>query len=349
MNAIKVSDLARIINGTIEGNPDAEIFGPGKIENAEAGTITFLGNLKYEPYIYTTNATAVLVHNDFRPTQPVTATLIRVPDVYVALSTLLNTFGDVATPKEEPGLSKHAQIHSTAKLGDSVKVGDFSIIEKDVQIGNRVTIMGQVYIGQNVRIGDDTTIYPGAKIMHNCDIGKQCTIFPNAVVGSDGFGYAPREDGSYKKIAQIGRVILEDFVDIGANAVVDRATMGETIIREGSKIDNLVQIAHNVEVGKHTVIAAQAGIAGSSSVGDHCQIGGQVGMVGHIKIADRTRIQAQSGIATSVKEAGKDLFGYPAIGYRDFLKSNAIFKKLPELDRKIRQLEKLLNELESGK
>ncbi len=335
--------ISQMLGGTIEGNPDVVVSQPSKIEEGGKGTITFLANPKYEQYIYSTTASIVLVENDFQPIQPISSTMIRVENVYAAIGTLLNQF-DANQQNGIVGLSNVATIHSSATIAKDTYVGDFVAIEEGVCIGSHTKIYPHVYLAKGVIIGNNVTLHAGVKIYHNCVVGDDCIIHANAVIGSDGFGFAPQEDGTYKKIAQIGNVVIKDKVEIGANTTIDRSTMGSTIIHKGVKIDNLVQVAHNVEIGENTVIAAQTGIAGSTKIGKNCRIGGQVGFAGHIKIADGTQIQAQSGIASSIKKEDTSLFGTPAIPYNDYVRAYAVFKKLPELYRKIYALERKLNE-----
>ncbi len=330
--------IAEILGGIVEGNEQEIITHPGKIEVAQAGAITFLSNSKYESYIYQTKASAVLVSDDFMPTKKVAATLIKVKDVYSAITIFLKYYEQSFHP--EQGISSLSFIHRTAQVGDQTTVGDFTSISSEVIIGKQCRIYPQVFIGVGTTIGNNVTIYPGVKIYHACQIGDNCILQANAVIGSDGFGFAPQTDGSYQKIPQVGKVILEDNVEIGANTVIDRATMGATIIRKGTKLDNLIQIAHNVTVGENTVIAAQAGIAGSTRIGNQCQIGGQAGFVGHIEVADGVKVQAQSGVAASIKEEGRKVYGYPALPYQDYLRAYALFRQLPDLEKRIRALEK---------
>ncbi len=330
--------LAQLLNGSVEGNPDVLVDRPCKIEEGEAGAISFLGNLKYEEYAYTTQASILLVGRDFKAKAPISATLVRVDNVYEAIQRLLQQFGQQA--QTAASISKQAAIHDTADLADEVSVGDFTVLSEGVSVGEGSKIGAQVYLGPKVQIGKHALIYPGVKIYANCKIGDHVIIHANVVIGSDGFGFVPQKDGHYEKISHVGNVVIEDQVEIGANSTIDRATMGSTLIKKGVKLDNLIQVGHNVVIGEHTVIAAQTGIAGSTKIGKHCRIGGQVGFVGHVTIADGTQIQAQSGIATAVKEPGTALFGSPAIPYRDYIKSYAVFKKLPELYKKLSLLEK---------
>lgn len=342
---LSAQEIAKILDGSVEGDPEVSVSRPSKIEEGGEGTITFLANPKYEEFAYTTTASVLLVNRSFEPKKQIGATLIRVDDVYSALSTLLENFGGQLDMNA--GVSEYASVSASAELGEGVAVGMFSIIEANVKIGTGCKIAAQVFIGKNVQLGKNVTVYPGARILHDSVIGDNCTIHPNVVIGSDGFGFAPQDNGTYKKIPQTGNVIIENDVEIGSNTTIDRATMGSTIIRSGVKLDNLIQVAHNVEIGENTVVAAQTGIAGSTKIGKNCRIGGQVGFAGHLNIADGTQIQAQSGIASHVKEPNTALFGYPAIGYRDYVRSYAVFKKLPDLYRRIAELERQIAEKES--
>jgi len=330
--------LAQLLNGSVEGNPDVLVDRPCKIEEGEPGAISFLGNLKYEEYAYTTQASILLVDRDFKAKSPIAATLVRVDNVYEAIQQLLQQFGQ--TTQRAAIISKQAAIHDTAEIGQEVSVGDFAVLSEGVKVGAGSNIGAQVFLGAKVEVGKNVLIYPGVKIYANCKIGDDVILHANVVVGSDGFGFVPQKDGHYEKISHVGNVVIEDQVEIGANSTIDRATMGSTRIKQGVKLDNLVQVGHNVVIGEHTVIAAQTGIAGSTKIGKHCRIGGQVGFVGHVTIADGTQIQAQSGIASAVKEPGTALFGSPAIAYRDYIRSYAVFKKLPELYKRFNLLEK---------
>lgn len=344
---ITAEQLAILINGTIEGDPEVTVTAPAKIEEAGPGTIAFLANPKYEPFAYTTRASILLVEKNFRPEKPVAATMIRVENVRDAVAFLLQKFSETQVATAE--ISSLAFIHPSAKIGAGVAIGEFAVVEAGVEIGDGAIISPQVFLGKNVKIGTKTILFPACRILFDSEIGENCTIHTGAVIGSDGFGFAPQADGSWKKVPQVGNVILENDVEIGANATIDRAVMGSTRIRRGAKIDNLVQVAHNVEIGENTVIAAQAGIAGSAKIGAGVQMGGQVGVVGHISIADGVKIQAQSGIAGPIKEAGTAVFGSPAIGYSDYLRSYAVFKKLPEMARKIAELERELAKINASK
>jgi UDP-3-O-[3-hydroxymyristoyl] glucosamine N-acyltransferase len=337
---ITAKEIAQMLNGTVEGDPAASASRPSKIEEGGPGTISFLGNLKYEEHAYRTTASILLVSQDFQPRQPIAATLVRVADVYQAIAQLLERFG--ANHSQPATVSELAFIHPEAQLGTEVTVGPFAVIEAQATLGAGCYIHAQAYIGPGTRLGRNVLVYPGARILANCEVGDNCIIHANAVIGSDGFGFAPQEDGTYRKIVHVGNAVLKDNVEIGANTTIDRGTMGSTTIHSGVKLDNLIQVGHNAEIGEHTVIAALTGISGSTKIGRFCRIGGQVGFVGHINIADGTQVQAQSGVIGAVRETGQALCGSPAIDYREYIRSYAIFKKLPELYRKINELEKKL-------
>lgn len=334
---VTANEIAHIVNGKIQGNADTIVTHPAGIEDGGQGAISFLDNPKYEPYAYTTNSSVLLVNENFTPTQEIKATLIRVENVRVAVATLLNAFGEGVT--KISGISEHAFIHKNAKIGNNVAIGHFTVVDDGAVIADNTILHNQVYIGKNVQIGVDCELSSGVKVYHDCKIGNRVNIHSNTVIGSDGFGFAPQADGTYKKVAQIGIVILEDDVEIGANTVIDRATMDSTIIRKGVKLDNLIQIAHNVDIGENTVIAAQTGIAGTTKIGKNNQIGGQAGFAGHLSTADGVRVQAQSGINASIKQENAAVYGSPAIAYRDFLRAYSIFKKLPDLEKRVRELE----------
>lgn len=337
---ITAAKLAQLVGGTVDGNPDVVITHPAKIEEGGPGSISFLGNMRYEPYVYNSTAAALLVPIDFVPRKDYTPVLIRVAEVYTAIGVLLSAF-DVDHSGGNAGVvSEHACIDPLATLDKSVNVGRFSIIEKGTTLGASCVVMDQVFIGADCTIGKNCIFHPGVRIMHGTVIGDNCVIHPNTVIGGDGFGFAPREDGTYTKIAQVGNVIIEDDVEIGTNCSVDRATMGSTVIRRGVKMDNLIQIGHNVEIGPDTVIASQAGVAGSTKIGASCRIGGQAGFAGHLTIAPNSAFQAQSGIAGSISKEGGKYFGSPAIDYGNFVRSSIVFKQLPELARKVDRLEK---------
>lgn len=336
-----VQQIADMLGGTVEGNPSRKISALAKIEEAGENELAFLSNLKYEPYIYTTRAAAVIVANTFEPKQNPEAALIRVEDPYSSFSRLLEEY-QKAVSAFKNGVEEPAFMAQNATIEAGFYRGAFSYIGQNCKIGANAKIYPHVFIGDNVKIGDNAIIFAGAKIYADTVIGSNCTIHAGAVIGSDGFGFAPQKDGSYKAIPQIGNVILEDNVSIGANATIDCATMGSTIIHEGTKIDNLVQIAHNVEIGKHTVVAAQSGISGSSKVGNYCTIAGQVGIVGHISIANKTIIGAQSGVSKSVKEEGTIIQGSPAFDYKQNLRALTVFRKLPDLQKEIDELKEKL-------
>lgn len=338
------SQVATIINGKVEGNPEATVSSFGKIEEAVAGQLAFLANPKYEDYLYRTGASVIIVDEKLELREKVSATLIRVSDPYSAFATLLQAYQQLVS-SQLSGIQQPSYIDDTAQLGEQVFVGAFSYIGKNAKVGNHVKIYPQVYIADNVTIGDYTILYPGVKIYHDCKVGARVTIHAGAVLGSDGFGFAPQTDGSYKKVPQIGNVVVEDEVEIGANTTIDRATMGSTIIQRGAKLDNLIQIAHNVEIGHHTVIAAQAGISGSTKVGSRVMIGGQAGIVGHISIADGARINAQSGVTKSIKTPDAAVTGTPAHDYTSMLRSQAMFRNLPEMEKRIAELEALVKQL----
>lgn len=337
------SAIAAFLKGNVEGNPDVEVNNISRIEEGKPGTLAFLANPKYEKYIYETAASIVLVNKDFKPERLVSATLIRVENAYEAFASLLDMYQQAKPQKK--GISEKAGINPSAVLGENLYIGDFAVVEQNARIGNNVKIYPQVYVGDGVEIGEGSVIYSGVKIYEGCKVGKNCTIHSGSVIGADGFGFAPQEDSNYRKVPQIGIVILEDNVEIGANTCIDRATMGATIVRKGVKLDNLIQIAHNVEVGQNTVMAAQTGIAGSTKIGKDCMFGGQVGIVGHISIADGVKIAAQSGIIKDVTKEGEVLQGSSAIPFKDYWKSYLIFTKLPELRQQVIQMERSLKEL----
>ncbi|MBJ6118667.1 UDP-3-O-(3-hydroxymyristoyl)glucosamine N-acyltransferase [Pontibacter sp. BT310] len=332
-----VQQIADLLQGVIEGDNLAKVSTLAKIEEAQTGALAFLSNPKYEPYLYTTGASAVIVSDKLELKKPVSAALIRVSDPYSSFSTLLQYY-QAALLASKTGVEEPCFIGSGSEIGEDHYRGAFSYIGANCKIGTNVRIFPQVYIGDNVTIGDNTTIFAGAKLYSNTIVGSNCTLHAGVVLGSDGFGFAPQPDGSYKMVPQIGNVVLEDDISIGANTTIDCATMGSTIIRQGTKIDNLVQIAHNVEVGKHTVIAAQTGISGSAKIGNHCVIAGQVGIVGHITIADRTTVGAQSGVGKTIKKSGTIIQGSPAFDYKQNLRALTVFRKLPELQREIEAL-----------
>jgi UDP-3-O-[3-hydroxymyristoyl] glucosamine N-acyltransferase len=330
--------IADLLNGTIEGDSEAKVSRLSKIEEGMPGSLTFLANPAYTPYIYQTRASITIVNTDFEATQPVSSTLIRVPNAHLAFAKLLEVYNQVRRDKK--GVEENAFMDPSSSEGSDVYRGSFSYIGKNVTIGNRVKIYPQVYIGDNCVIGDDTTLFQGVKIYSDCVIGKWCTIHSGTVIGADGFGFQPNSENNYSKVPQIGNVIIEDHVDIGSNTSIDRATLGSTIIRKGVKLDNLIQIAHNVEIGENTVIAGQTGVAGSAKIGKNCMIGGQVGIVGHITIADGVKIAAQSGIGASITKENEIVQGSPAFNIGEYKRTYVVFRKLPEIEKRIAELEK---------
>jgi len=338
-----VEQIAQMLNGEVKGDKYLNINQLAKIEEGSTGTISFLANPKYEHYIYTTKATAVIVDQQFRPKKAYLTTLILVEDAYAAFTTLLQEYQKILAQNKQ-GIEQPSFISATAKIGSDVYICAFSYIGEHCTIGNNVKIYPNVTIADASVIGDNCIIYSGVKIYHNTVIGNNCTIHSNAVIGADGFGFAPQADGAFATIPQLGNVILENNISIGANTTVDRATIGSTILREGVKIDNLVQIAHNVEIGKNTVIAALTGISGSTKVGENCKIGGQVGMAGHITVADNTIVTAQSGITKTVRQSGRIMAGSPAQDSHNNLKSQVLYKNLPKIEQRIRAIEEKLNE-----
>jgi UDP-3-O-[3-hydroxymyristoyl] glucosamine N-acyltransferase len=338
------AQIAMLINGNIEGNPNAQVAAFGKIEDAREGQLAFLANPKYEDYLYTTLASVIIINQGQELKQPVSATLIRVPDAYSAFATLLSKYQEMVT-QQMNGIQEPAYIDNTAKLGSMVFVGAFAYLGEKVVIGNNVKIFPQVFLGDNVKVGDNTILYPGVKIYHDCILGKNITVHAGTIIGSDGFGFAPQDDGSFKKVPQIGNVVVEDNVEIGANVTIDRATIGSTTIRSGAKLDNLIQVAHNVEVGNNTVIAAQAGISGSTKIGRGVMIGGQAGLAGHIQIADGSKINAQAGLGKSLKTPNTAVTGSPAYNYNQAIRSQATARNLPEMEKRLKELEQLVKQL----
>ncbi len=338
--------IADFLRGEIVGNPDVKVNNVAKIEEAQPGTLAFLSNPKYNNYLYTTQASIVLINNDFKIEKEVKPTLIKVPNAYEAFASLLQLTQQGKVLKT--GIEEKSMVSATAKLGENVYIGSFAYIGENVMIEKNARIYPNTFVGDNVTIGEGTTLFAGVKIYEDCVIGNNCTIHAGAVIGADGFGFAPQSDNNYKKIPQIGNVILEDFVEIGANATIDRATMGSTIIRKGVKLDNLTHIAHNVEVGENTVMAAQSGIAGSTKIGKNCMFGGQVGFAPHLTIADGVKAAAQSGIAQSITEENLIVMGAPAYKISDYQKSYVGFRKLPEILKQISILEKEIKELKSN-
>lgn len=331
------TQIAGILEGEVEGNPQIAVHKLSKIEEGEKGSLTFLANPKYTSFIYSTKASITIVNKDFIPEQDLSTTLIKVEDAYKSFSKLLEYYNQVKNNKV--GIETPAFVSESVVYGDGFYLGAFSYLGDNVEIGKNVKIYPNVYIGDNVTIGDNVMVFAGSKIYSESIVGNNCVIHSGAIIGADGFGFTPNEKGEYSKVPQTGNVILEDNVDVGAGTTIDRATLGSTVLRKGVKLDNQIQIAHNVEIGEHTAIAAQTGIAGSTKIGKHCLIGGQVGIVGHITIGDRVRIQAQSGIGRNVKD-DEVLQGSPALNYGDYNKSYVHFKNLPKLVNTITNLEK---------
>ena len=322
----KAKEIADILGGTVDGNPEATVTTFARIESGKPGAICFFANPKYEHYVYECKADVIIVNNTFEPKAPVSATMIRVENSYTAVAALLDyVVSKKRSYKRYRGL--RSRIRWSAKLGRKVYVGDFAYIGKRAQVGDYTKIYENAYIGDDVKIGKYCIIYPGACLYAGTVVGDNVIIHANAVIGCDGFGFAPQEDGTWKKIEHTGNVIIEDNVEIGANAGVDRSQMGSTIIRSGCKIDNHCQIAHNVEVGKNTVMAAMTGVAGSTKIGEHCIFTGQVGVAGHLTVADNTTLGAQAGLLSNIKEPGKQYFGSPAIPYMEYMRSYAVFKR----------------------
>lgn len=336
------AQISEILDGEIDGNPNIEVFELSKIEEGKTGSLTFLSNPKYTPYLYETEASIAIVNKNFVPEKKTNLTLIRVEDSYKAFSKLLTFYNDIKLSKT--GIETYSVIDKTTSVGENFYLGSHAYVGANAKIGNDVKIYPNAFIGDNVVIGDNTIVFAGAKIYSESNIGKNCIIHSGVIIGSDGFGFAPDEKGVYMKVPQIGNVILEDNVDVGANTTIDRATLGSTIIRKGVKLDNQIQIAHNVEIGENTVIAAQTGVAGSTKIGKNCQIGGQVGIVGHLIIGDYVKIQAQSGIGRNLKD-NEVVQGSPALPYNDFYKSYVHFKNLNKLADKVDFLNKELKNL----
>jgi len=335
--------IAEFLGGTIEGDPKAQVSDISRIEEGQAGTLSFLANPKYLHFLYKTKASVVLVETNLNVTQPVSTTMIRVDDPYSSLAKLLSL---VEQTPDRSGLEEPCFVSPEAKIGKDVYIGAFAYVSKNAVIGNNVMIFPNVYVSENVVVGDDTVIYSGAKIHHNCRIGSKCIIHSGVVIGGDGFGFVPHVGNDYAKVPQVGNVIIEDQVEIGSITCIDRATIGSTIIRKGVKLDNLIQIAHNVEIGENTVIAAQTGISGSTKIGKNCMIGGQVGIIGHITIADGTKIAAQSGVGQSLKVPEAAFQGSPCFEVMPYQRSYVLFRKLPNLNDRINDLENQIKELQ---
>lgn len=335
--------IAAFLGGTIDGDPTVKVNHVAKIEEGVSGSLTFLSNPKYEEFIYSTKASIVMVQKEFEPKHSITATLVRVEDPYAAFAKLLELY--VASKPQKTGIHSLSSIAESAKLDAEVYVGQYAVIEENVTIGEGTKIYPQVYLGDNVKIGKNCIIYAGVKIFEGCVIGDNVILHGGVVIGADGFGFAPQADGSYSKIPQIGNVVIENDVELGANTCIDRATMGSTLIKRGVKLDNLIQIAHNVVIGENTVMAAQVGVAGSTKIGQSVLVGGQVGIVGHLVIADKVKISSQSGVSNNISTEGAAVLGSPAINGITHHRAHAVFKELPALRAKVYELERELNKL----
>ncbi|MXV14892.1 UDP-3-O-(3-hydroxymyristoyl)glucosamine N-acyltransferase [Hufsiella ginkgonis] len=335
--------VAILLNGTLEGDPGVTVNQLAKIEEGIQGSLTFLANPKYEAYLYNTMASIVVISNDLELTQPVIPTLIRVKDPYSSFSVLLEKYNTIKLDKK--GIEQPSYIHPSAKVGKEVYIGAFAYIGQNVVVGDNSKVYPHVYLGDNVQVGDNCTLFSGVKVYSDCVLGNNVIVHSSAVIGSDGFGFAPQKDGTYTKVSQIGNVVIGDDVEIGSNTSIDRATIGSTLIRSGVKLDNLIQVAHNVEIGANTVIASQTGVSGSAKVGENSVIGGQVGIVGHINIAKGSQIQAKSGINRSIEEEGKKWAGAPATNYTNHMRAQVVLQRLPELERKIEELQRRIQEL----
>ncbi len=340
---VTAHQIGILLEGTVDGNPEVTVNKLSKIEEATKGSLSFLANSKYEHYVYSSGASVIIVNEDFAPAQPVNATLIRVKNAYSAFSVLLEKY-DELTKSKKNGIEEPSFIHPTAKIGKDVYIGAFAYIGPNVEVGDGSKIYPNTYLADNVIIGKNVTLYACVNVYFNCVVGDNSILHSGVIIGSDGFGFAKNGEGDYRKVSQIGNVIIEENVEIGSNTTIDRATMGSTIIRKGVKLDNLIQIAHNVEIGSNTVIAAQTGISGSTKIGENCVIGGQVGIVGHITIANGSNIGAKSGVNNSIKEENKSWNGHPLATYRDSLKYQVVTRRLPELEKRIEDLENILKE-----
>ncbi len=340
---LTAAQIAVLVNGKVEGNADIAVASFGKIEEAQQGQLAFLANPKYDDFLYTTKASIIIVNDTQEFKQPITATLIKVPDAYSAFATLLDKYQQIQQ-QQLTGIQQPVYIDATAKIGENVFIGAFAYIGKNVVIGDGTKIYPSTFIGDNVTIAQHTILHPGVKIYHDSIIGNNVTIHAGSVIGADGFGFAPQTDGSLKKVPQIGNVLIEDNVEIGSNTCIDRATIGSTIIKSGAKLDNLLQIAHNVEVGNNTVIAAQTGVSGSTKIGNNVMIGGQAGLAGHLTVGDGAKINAQSGLGKSLKP-GQSVTSSPAYDYNKAIRSQATARNLPEMEKRLKELEELVKEL----
>jgi UDP-3-O-[3-hydroxymyristoyl] glucosamine N-acyltransferase len=340
------AQIAHIVGGSVEGNPNETVSSFGKIEEAVKGQLAFLANPKYEEYLYSTSANIIIINNSQIVKEEIAATLIKVPDAYSAFALLLSEYQKLKQ-QQLVGIQEPVYIHASVKKGDRIYIGAFAYLGENVVIGNGVKIYPNAYIGNNVFIDDDTIIHPGVKIYHDCIIGKKVVIHAGTVIGGDGFGFAPQIDGSFKKVPQTGNVIIENNVEIGSNVTIDRATIGSTIIRDGAKLDNLLQIAHNVEIGSNSVIAALTGISGSTKIGNNVMIGGQAGIAGHLTIADGSKINGQSGVSKSMKTPNTAVTGTPAYDYTASMRSQALVRKLPEFEKRLKEVEESIKKLEN--
>ena len=339
---LTAAQIAVLVNGKVDGNADIAVASFGKIEEAQQGQLAFLANPKYNDFLYTTKASIIIVNDTQEFKQPITATLIKVPDAYSAFATLLDKYQQIQ--QQLTGIQQPVYIDATAKIGDNVFIGAFAYIGKNVVVGDGTKIYPSTFIGDNVTIAQHTILHPGVKIYHDCIIGSKVTIHAGSVIGADGFGFAPQADGSFKKVPQIGNVLIEDNVEIGSNTCIDRATIGSTIIKSGAKLDNLLQIAHNVEVGNNTVIAAQTGVSGSTKIGNNVMIGGQAGLAGHLIIGDGAKINAQTGVGKAVKP-GTSVTGTPFDEFRKYMRNQAFVRSLPQMEKRLKELEALVKEL----
>ncbi|AWO01956.1 UDP-3-O-(3-hydroxymyristoyl)glucosamine N-acyltransferase [Chitinophaga alhagiae] len=337
--------LATILNGKLEGDPEVKVNNIAKIEEAGDGMLSFIANPKYEEFLYSTQASILIVNDSLVIERPIKPTVIRVKDAYSAFALLLEQYQKMVGAGAKTGIQQPSHVPASVKMGPGAFIGAFAYLGENVVLGENVKIYPGVYLGDNVKIGDNTVLYPGVKLYDNSVVGKRVILHAGCVIGGDGFGFAPLADGTYKKVPQVGNVVIHDDVEIGANTTIDRATMGSTVIHAGVKLDNLIQIAHNVEIGSSTVIAAQSGVSGSTKIGRNCVIGGQVGIVGHIQIADGTKINAQSGLSKSITTPNTALTGSPAYDYKSSLKSQAIFRNLPDLEKRVKELEEMVKQL----